>query len=172
MTPKHKHLFKEKLKTNKRGYLVVSVEDVHKEYKKHEEKTLPAVDYKTFRAILEFIFLRVWYYMITELWIFRPPNNFGEFYISEKYDSDGFHVDWKQTRKKGKLVKVYNLHTDGKEFYIKWNKRFTKIVNKFGYKFKAYRGSKEEIAGRRGVGGHIVKCSEVEDMKDFRAHII
>lgn len=172
MTQKYKHLFKEKLKTNTRGYLVVSVKDVYKEYNKDKRRESPAVDYNTFRNILEFIFIRVWYYMITELWVFKPPHNFGEFYISEKFDSDGFHTNWKLTREKGKLVKDYNLHTDGKEFYIKWNKRFTRVVNKFSYKFKPYRGSKEEFTGRRGLSSHIVKCSESKDVKDFRAHII
>lgn len=172
MTQKHKHLFKEKLKTNKRGYLVVSVNYVYKEYKNHEEKQQPTVDYATFRAILEFIFVRVWYYMITELWVFRPPNNFGEFYIAEKFNSDGFHTDWVATKKKGRLVKDYNLHTDGREFYIKWNKRFTRVVNKFGYKYKPFRGTKEDLTGRRGLGGHIKKCSEEKKLKDYRAHII
>lgn len=159
------------LKVNPDGYLVASVRDVYNEYKKHPNRKQEVLDYRTFRDVLEFIFTRIWFYMITELWVFKPPHKFGEFYVAEVMSSDGFYKDWKLTNKKGSLVKNYNLHTNGIKFFTKWNKRLARITNQQGYRFVSYRGKSGEPLGKRGLCWWIKKSSEDYKMKDYRAHI-
>lgn len=159
------------VKVNSSGYLVVTVQNLHNKYKNHPRRKSKTLDYKTYRAVLEFMFKRVWYYMITELWVFKPPHNFGEFYIAEIIGSNGFYKNWKRTKEEGKLVKEYNLHTRGKRFFTKWNKRLAKIRNKSCYSFSAYRGNKEEIVGKRGIAGWVKECANDPTKKDYRPHI-
>lgn len=172
MIQKHKYNYSERLKLNGYGYLLVTVKDCYGEYNKNKDLKQPPLEYKVFREVLEFIFARIWFYMITELWIFKPPHNFGEFYVYEQIGTSGFYKNWEKSRKKGKLVEDYNLHTNGRSYYTKWNKRLAKVINKTGYRFVPYRGDSKDLTGKRGLAAYIKECSKDPLKKDFRAHII
>ena len=158
------------LKINRRGYLNVGVTEQYKMYKKTVEKPIGSI--VTYRAILSFMFSRIWFYCLTELWIFKAPHNFGEFYIAESLTSKGFFKNWQKSKEKGKVVKSYNMHSSGRKFFIKWEKILTKVKGANRYQFKPYRGKAEDMTGKRGLAYWIKHCSTNPHIPDFRGHII
>lgn len=159
----------ETLKLNEHGYLLVGIRDHYKLYKT-SELDHPVLDYKTYNEVLKFIFIRIWYYMITELWIFNAPFRFGQFYIAETISTAGKYKDWAKTKIKQKLVVDYNYHSNGRKFYIKWNKVTTKMDHKTKYTWSPTRGY--DYIGKRGLAKRIKECSVDPSLKTFRGHLI
>lgn len=159
-------------KLNRSGYVQVSFPDFFKYYTTSKKITLPIEDYNLARKVIEFIFKRVWFYMITELWIFKAPYRMGMFYISENPYTKGFYKDWQRSREKGKIVYKYNFETDGRKPYIKWDRDTYKSINRFCYLFKAFRGSTHSLEGYRGLWGHVKEVANNPYKKDYRGHIL
>lgn len=150
---------------NRSGYLQLSTEDFYKKYKKSEVRQTDLVTYGEYSKILRYIFTEIWQMMIKSLWIYMLPYSLGSFFIGEKQNNiSGFYTDWKTKKKK------YNLHTDGRKFYIKWDKTLTKESNIYMYTYHSYRGSGEKCTGSRGLAHHIKYCSETATVKNFRAY--
>lgn len=160
------------LKVNRHGYLNIGVPQQHELYLKSELKHKPIESITDYRSVMNFLFIRLWYYIFTERWIFTAPLRFGQFYIAESLNPTGFYKDWKASKEKGKVVKSYNFHSSGRKFYIKWDKMLAHITHKTYYRFQPYRGSKEEFTGKRGLAHWVQKCSEEPLLKDFRGHLI
>jgi len=155
------------------GYLNHTPVYYYKKYKKEEKlKQSPIRDYKLYKEILEFLFTRIWFYMIRHLWKFTPPLNFGRFYIAESFNSSGKYINWQESRKQGKKVYSYNFHTRGRKFYLKWDKFLANVSHIRMYNFKTYRGSEEELIGNRGLKAYIKQCAENPEVPDFRGHLI
>lgn len=130
------------------------------------------VNYALYKSILKSIFIKIWHYVLKESWVFQPPLKFGQFYIAESFTSKGTYINWAESKKKGKLVKKYNLHSSGKKFFTKWSKILCRVVNSKFYTFSPYRGSAEEFTGKRGLAYWINKCSTDPYLEDFKGHII
>lgn len=110
--------------------------------------------------------------MFKDRWIFKAPCNFGYFYVAETFDPKGFYTDWKKSAEKGKIVRTYNFHTSGRQFYIKWDKVTSRVTNNTFYKFVPFRGDVDELSGKRGLAAWIKKCSKDPYLNDFRGHLI
>lgn len=164
--------FKYEPKKNRNGYVQVSFPQFYSFYKKQDKIKNKIQNYKLARNVLEFIFKRVWHYMIKETWIFKAPFKIGMFYIAENPYSKGFYKNWQKTRKKGELVYDYNLETSGHKPFIKWAKNLYKSSAKDCYRFRAFRGSKESGIGYRGMWAYIKELANDPFQKDFRGHIL
>lgn len=157
---------------NKNGYISVSYPDFFKYYSKYLPEKTKIKDYNLCRKILEFIFKRIWFYMITELWIFKAPCQMGMFYISENPNTKGVYKDWVKSKQKGKLVYKYSFLTNGRKPFIKWDKSYYNTINKSCYAFQAFRGDKDTLEGYRGLWGYIKRLAQDPLKKDFRGHIL
>lgn len=161
------------LKPNRRGYLNINLPDIHKLYLKDKRVKKDRIESITdYRDVIQFLFKEVWHRIFKEGWIFNAPARFGQFYVKESGNTDGFYIDWKATKAKGEIVKKYNLHTSGKSFYIRWSKILCRLPNQLCYQFNPCRGNSEELIGSRGLSSWVKKCAEDPFTPDFRGHII
>ena len=160
-----------KLEENANGYLTVGVKDHYKAYKL-SEKNNKELSYQDWKDVIEFLFITIWAKIFKENWIFKAPHHIGQFYVAQVPGSKGFFKDWKKTSEKGEVVKKYNIHTNGRKYFIKWCKILTRMPNQTRYAFKPYRGSAEEFTGKRGLAYWIKHCSEDPYLQDFKGHLI
>lgn len=161
------------LKKNESGYLSVGVRELYRYYKKDPRKKNQVVPYKIFKKIIATINERVWYEMVVNLYRFKPPHNFGSFFVIQRScDTCDKHIDWQKTREKGEHVYVYNLHTMGRSFDIKWDKTLCKLKGREFYLFDPYRGYPKKYTGTRGLAAWIKKCSRDPTLLDYSAHLI
>lgn len=159
-------------KENVNGYVQCSFAEFFRYYKKHSKVESKIQDYTKARKIIEFIFTRIWFYMMTELWLFKLPFKLGIFYISENPNTKGFFRNWKQTNKKGKLVYQFNMETGGIRPFLKWEKSIHVTVNKRMYRFKPFRGEKGSMVGYRGLWDYVKSVYRDPYQKNFRGHIL
>ena len=158
-------------KVSEHGYVMVGINDHYKLYAKSEKKN-PPLTAKLYKEVLRFIFIRIWNYMFKERWIFNAPANFGQFYVKESLNNDNSFKDWKKSKEIGSIVRKFNAHSKGRSFYITWNKLLTKMHHKTKYRFIPYRGSAEELSGKRGLAAWVKESSINPYLADFRGHLI
>ncbi len=140
-------------------------------YKKTSENP---VDLVMFKQVLRFIFERCWFYMFTEGWRYSPPERMGEVFVRESVSDRDYYIDWVETKRLGKHVRVYNDHTNGLAFFVTWLAHRAKFLHSRYYNFKAYRGQSDlppKYVGTRGLNKWIRKCQADPYMEDFRGHI-
>lgn len=163
-------LYNDILGENKYGYLSVGSYEHYKLYRKTAEK--PISDRTLYTKIIKSIFAKIWQYMIKDNWTFNAPEDFGQFYIAETYNSNGFYKNWVESKKKGKIVALYNFHTAGRKFFVKWGKILAKLKRKQSYVFKPCRGKGENYTGKRGLAAWINKCSVDPYLPDYRGELM
>ena len=157
-----------KLKLNKRGFLKVGFPEYFQWYSANygtiKDKALA-------KKVITSIFENMWYEMIVNLWVFKWPHSLGRTYIAESTSPESvvLYTDWQASRKKHKKVKAFNAGLNGRKPFVKWVKPAAKYVKHLGlYRFKAYRGNKNELTGHRGMWGHINSLNETT----YRPHLI
>jgi hypothetical protein len=166
------------IKPNSYGYLQSDLRHYHKDYLSNGTFKTPKIEsLKLYSDIVKFMFERIWFYMITEQWIFKPvgiSNTFlGQFLIKEiPCDISKTYIDYKKTREQGKVVRSLNLHTNGRKFKIHWTAEIRRAKYSVFYYFDSYRGIPEKITGRRGLSSYIKKCSTDPYLPDYRAHVL
>ena len=161
------YLFKE----NAFGNSVVGYKDMYKFYKNCGLRDKP-VTYKLYVEILKFVFLKIWWEIITNIWRFKMPFKLGSIYVVDKVGCSPKYKDWVDSKEKGEGVKRYNMHTKGHRFRFKWNKsiggpKHLLLYNMYVCRFEYT----DDIAGSRGLARWIKKCAADPLMKDFKAHL-
>lgn len=156
------------MRHSRQGYLLVTTADIWRKYRKQKDLKHPVVEYKLYKRIIEFMFKRVWYYLLAYNWIYTLPNSLGRILIREK--NEPFYVDWRESAEKRELRKKYNLTTDGKMFTFYWDKTLCRAKNATLYKYDAYRGNKKEFVGTRGIKGWVDECAKDPLKSNFRGY--
>ena len=156
---------------NKYGNVVVGYPEMYKFYKNCGLKQKP-VSYDLYVKILKYVFLKIWWEIITNIWRFKMPFKLGSIYIVDKVGASPKFKDWAHAKEIGEPVLKYNLHTKGHRFRFKWNKeivgpRNIKLYNMYVCRFEYT----DDIAGSGGLARWIKKCSTDPLMKDFKAHL-
>lgn len=142
-------------------------------YTYEKRRKYPILPQTTCHEVIRFIHRRVWFYMVTELWSFKPPGNFGEFRIRENQSTSGFYTNWKKTMVTGRKEKEYNIHSNGRRFFIHWDKSLCKLKHKKLYTFSPEQGESDiPYVGKRGLGNYIKGLAADPTKPDYRAHLI
>lgn len=166
-----------KLKTRKdQLYLHITCKDLYRKYKfdkRRNRRKFPPVPAEVATDIIEFIHKQIWYHMVKDLWNFKAPAGMGEFRVRESTRASGFYTNWGKTELTGKKEISYNMHSNGRKFYLFWDKSSVKLRNSAMYAFDPYQGLYGvRYYGRKGLGIHIKELSEDPTVPDYRAHIL
>lgn len=153
-------------------YLDIRVPEQHRMYLKDPMRKSPPIQkVSEYRAVLNFIFERIWFYMFSKEWIFTAPLSIGQFFVAAGHCK--YYTDWQETRRTGKVVKKYNMHTDGKSFFIKYDRTLSKGAVLELYGFKPHRGYFQEgFIGSRGLSRWIQHCQNDPYLPDLKGHIV
>lgn len=125
--------------------------------------------------VISFISTRASYYMITERWNYKLPYNLGSLRIRESIgNKGGWYTDWIKTQKRSGIKQLeYNLHTNGRRYYMYWDKNSCPVKNKVLYRFEQCTGTKGvPFIGKRGLSTYIFEAATNPHIPDFRANII
>lgn len=158
------------LTKNKAGNHTVGMSKYYQNYSSNFKTKTPKVSKKVFGKVVQSLFKKVWYHIIVGKVMFSPlVSKFGLWSIEKTKRKEGFYIDWKATKEKGRIVKSYNFATMGQIYFIKWDKSCIKKGNRlYYYIFTPNRGSDtEEIVGSRGLSRHINNCYNDPDLKDY-----
>ena len=122
----------------------------------------------------------IWEKIIKEAWVCKLPSGLGNIYVYETYGSNynnvtkpkmTRYIDWKETRKQGRHVFKYNLHSDGIKHRLTWDKTLCRFKNYNLYDMSFYRGSSDKAFGQRGINYWVRKCSEDPKIENYRSNI-
>ncbi len=83
----------------------------------------------------------VWKEIIETLWVCTLPHNLGRQFVVELKpkdpEKDGTYIHWPDTRKAGKIVRRYNLKTNGRRFSLRLKTRSERLIaNRDLYHFR------------------------------------
>jgi len=118
---------------------------------KDNPKNPYVVDWKTYKAIVDDFFKAVMDYMLYENYVFDPGVGIGIFFIAKMYRGkmNNLAVNWKETRKQGKIVHHLNDHTNYFLYKILWKTKRRDEAAKTNiatYRFLPSRANKRLLA--------------------------
>jgi hypothetical protein len=121
-------------------------------YKSFKEENAIEIDYETFRNIIlksNGIIVDI---IANEALGFKLPESMG-YIVVTKYKSNKKAIDWKNTKKYGKVIYHTNLHSFGYTSHIKWCK-FSLARFKFNqiYKFEFARDFTRRVSSNTKKG--------------------
>lgn len=102
--------------------------------------------------------------MIEEGYCYKMPGGLGRLLISgHKKSLDGAPIDWKETHKRGKIIRYLNLHSDRYIFKFRWlPDALWNFLNRKFYVFKPTRAVKSELSK------YIKDCAKDPYKKNYR----
>lgn len=152
-------------------HYTLTIKDFYLEYKKR--KGDEALDYKTYRSILEDMFCEIQRAIIYDRLMWQMPYGLGSTYIMAKKNANlkksKKAIDFNLTKKLGKVVRHLNQHTFGVYFGFKWNKTYSRFRNKAYYTFTATtsRPATKLGIGKKGLSNHIKELSKDPNKRSY-----
>ena len=132
------------------------------------------VDVSTYVKMMTEFFYLLCREIIVEKYLWYVPYSKGKIRI-KKLRRNIMPPNWIETKKRGKLVRHKNFHSDGFVFRYKWYKpSITNWIHKSLFKLKpvsGWDGRSKKDYGKVGLSEHIRECRSSKIKKDYDAEL-
>lgn len=160
--------FQYNLSVNDNGFYVAGAKFFWKQFRRTTDYNLTQAQ---FTEVLRAFHAEVWKAMAEDLVRYEIPYINNLIFILEVMGT-GVPKNWKQIRKKNKLVTISNLHTSGRMFKVTMKRTIKSTLATRVYRFVPVRGKSTEMyIGKRGLAAFIKARAQDPALPDFRAHI-